>query len=205
MNEQEQAAKTRAAVKGVLGLLGRPASRTQLVRLVYLADSKFYESLGRTITGGQYVWDACGPKSEGDAIADAADRLADDGEIRRARIQPGDDPEDSAACEYWADDPTEAWRSTDPALNDGERQILMGIVRKHGHSGDADLAAAAKQTPPFKNAAQPGARIKFVQSARAIELHKMIAAQPDFIAEVMKGLEDEKAGRWVWDDELEVR
>ena len=204
MTEQDQAVKTRAAVKGILGLLRRPASRTQLVKLVYLADNKFYESLGRTITGGQYIWDACAPKSEGDAIAAAAERLADDGEIRRARIQPGDDPEDSAACEYWADDPTEAWRSTDPALNDGERQILMGIVRKYGRYNAADLAELSKETPPFKNAAQYD-RLQFVQSARAIEIQKMIAADPDFIAEVMKGLEDEKAGRWVWDDELEVR
>ncbi len=199
MTGHEQSDKTRTAIKALLALTGRRTGRTKLVKLVYLADNRFYESLGRTTTGTQYLWDHYGPNAVDNAIVDVADQLAGKGEIcRAASVSDGTD-----RFQYWVDDPNAVWAQAACSLNDGERQVLMDIARKYGRYTATDLTSLSKRTPPFANAQQYD-KLEFTQSDRAIELQKKLAAAPGLSEEVRKGLADLDAGRWIWDDELEV-
>ena len=199
MRNPEHIDKTEIVIQSFLALLGKRVSRTQIVKLVYLADNLFYESTGRSITGTQYMWGHCGPNAVDNAIADTADQLASAGDIRRTVGSYNGSP----TFNYWVNDTSATWKNATSALNDGERQIVLDIARKYGRYNASDLAALSKKTKPFENARKYDL-LRFKQSERAIELQNKLASQPDFLREVELGLADLEAGRWVWADEVDV-
>ena len=56
MTAPELIEKTEIVVQGFLALLGKRISRTQIVKLVYLADNLFYEATGKPLL----VLNTCG-------------------------------------------------------------------------------------------------------------------------------------------------
>ena len=200
MTDPELIEKTEIVIQGLLALLGKRISRTQIVKLVYLADNLFYEATGRTITGTQYMWDHYGPNSVGDVIADTTDLLVGEGAVcRTVGSYKG-----SHTYNYWVNDPHATWRKAASALSDGESQIVLDIVRKYGRYNASDLATLSKKTKPFETARQYEP-LQFKQNERARELQNMLASSEDFLEEVMLGFEDLDAGRLVWADELDKR
>ena len=201
MTEHTRIDKTHLAIQGLLALLNKPADSAQIVHLVYLADNRFYESVGRTLTGNAYIRDSCGPNDVNDSIAPAADTLAADGRIIRT---PAASLNGQDAFTYSVASPVSAWQKVACRLNAGEQQILRDIAKQYGHiTNAAQLAEASKQTAPFANAKQHE-RLQFKQSERAIEVQNMLASNPDFLEEVRLGLEDIEAGRWVWHEDLDA-
>lgn len=200
MENSEHNDKTEAVIQGFLALLGKRVSRTQIVKLVYLADNLFYESAGRAITGTQYVWDHYGPNSVGDVIAVTIDQLVVEGQVRRVVGSY----KGSHTFNYWVRDPQATWREIASMLSDGERQIVRDIARKYGRYNASDLAALSKKTKPFENAKQYEI-LQFKRNERAKELQYMLSASPEFLEEVRLGFEDLEAGRLVWADEMKDR
>ena len=192
--------KTEATIQGLLALLGKRVSRTQIVKLVYLADNLFYESTGKTITDTQYKWDHYGPNAVDDSIAIATDRLVGEGEACRVVGSY----QGNHTYNYWVNDPTSTWSNAASALNYGERQTVRDIANKYGRYNASDLAALSKKTRPFENAQQYEI-LQFKQNERAKELQDMLASSEDFMEEVKLGFEDLDAGRLVWADELDDR
>ena len=200
MTAPELIEKTEIVVQGFLALLGKRISRTQIVKLVYLADNLFYEATGKTITGTQYMWDHYGPNSVDDVIANATDQLVIEGEVRRAVGSY----KGSHTFNYWVDDPDVTWKNTASALSDGECQIIFNIVRKYGRYNASDLARLSKRTKPFEDARQYE-KLRFKRNERAKEMQEMLDASEGFLEEVRLGFEDLDAGRLVWAHELEER
>lgn len=192
--------KTDLVIQGFLGLMGKRVSRTQIVKLVYLADNLFYESTGRTITGTQYIWDHYGPNALDDSIAIAADRLVGEGEVCRVVGSY----QGNHTYNYWVEDSPATWRRVASALSDGESQIVRDIAKKYGRYNASDLAALSKKTKPFENAKRYEI-LQFKRNERAKELQEMLSASPDFLEEVRLGFEDLEAGRLVWADEEKGR
>ena len=192
--------KAGAVIQAFLALLGRRASRTQIVKLVFLADNLCYESTGRTITGTRYMWDNYGPNAVDNSIADTTDELVEERKICRAVGQY----KGSHTYNYWVNDSSAIWRKTASLLSDVECQIVRDIARKYGRYNASDLANMSRKTKPFENAKQYEI-LRFKQSERARELQDMLDASPDFLEEVRLGFEDLEAGRWVWADGVEDR
>lgn len=201
MPEHARADKTRLAIQGLLALLDNPADRAQIVNLVYLADNRFYECVGRTLTGNAYIRDICGPNDEDNSIAAAADELAERGRIVRT---PAASQNGQGAFTYSIASPVSAWQKVTCRLNAGEQQILRDIVKQYGHITNAtQLAEASKQTTPFANAKQYE-RIQFKQSERAIELNRRLDSIDGLQEEMELGIADLEAGRWVWHEDLDA-
>ena len=198
MRDPEHIDKTEVVIRGFLGLLGKRVSRTQIVKLVYLADNLFYESTGRTITGTQYMWDHYGPNAVGDSIADTTDQLASEGEVCRVVGSY----KGSHTYNYWVNDPSVTWETVASALSYGERQIVRDIARKYGRYNASDLANLSKKTRPFENARKYEI-LRFKQSERAKELQQWLDSIDGLKEEVELGLADMDAGRLIWDDELD--
>ena len=192
-------AKTRLAIRGMLALLRKRVRPENLAQLIYLADSKYYESVGMSITGIQYIRGKHGPVAEDDAIIKQVVCLVKDGLICKA---PDPFKRDALSYRYWVEDPKNVWQEVRVALGMGDEDMLRDIVRQYGSiSSASDLAAISKCAAAYKNA-RPGERIQFKQSERAIELQNMLDSNPEFLAEVERGFADLEAGRWVSDEEL---
>lgn len=200
MGNPEHVDKIAVVIQGFLGLLDKRVSRTQIVKLVYLADNLFYESTGRTITGAQYIWDHYGPNALDDSIAVAAERLVGEGEVCRVVGSY----QGNHTYNYWVEDSHATWMRAASELSYGERHIVRDIAKKYGRYNATDLASLAKKTKPFENAKQHEI-LQFKRNEHAKELQEMLSASPDFLEEVRLGFEDLEAGRLVWADEMKDR
>ncbi|MCH8310586.1 MAG: SocA family protein [Chloroflexi bacterium] len=200
MATQVHIQKTRDTILGMLALLDRKVGRTELVKLVYLSDSRFFESTGRTITGITYMWDHYGPNAVGHATANEADQMVNEGSVR-VEIRPS--MYSGYAYDYWVENPSEVWRSVESSLDPGERQILMDTVRKFGQLSLDSLIDHSKKTRPFADAKQYQ-----VLALRQDESMKGIAQTLDssgeFLEEVELSFADADAGRWVRDEDLDA-
>lgn len=190
--------KTDWVIQGFLGLMGKRVSRTQIVKLVYLADNLFYESTGRTITDTQYIWDHYGPNAMNDSIVIAADRLVNEGEV----CCVVGSYQGNQTYNYWVEDSHATWVRAASELSDGERHIVQDIAKKYGRYNASELAALSKETKPFENAKQYEI-LQFKRNERAEELQKWLDSIDGLKEEVELGFADADAGRWVWADELE--
>ena len=191
--------KTRAAIQGILALAGRKTGRTELVKLIYLADNSFYESTGRTITGNAYMWDHYGPNAVSQAIASEADNLASFGKVRMAAspsIYGG------RAFYYWVDDSDGTWGTIEYSLDTGECQILIDVAKRFGKLSLGALVRRSKETRPFSNARQYDL-LTLEQDDGAKEMRQRLASSGDFLEEVELGFRDADEGNWVEDDELD--
>ena len=191
--------KTKLVIRGLLALLRKRARHENLAQLIYLADSKYYESAGESITDIRYIRAKHGPVAEDDAIIKQLACLVKDGLVCKA---PDPFKNDGVSHHYWVEDPKSVWHEVKATIGMGDEDMLRDIVRQYGSiSSASDLAAISKHTAAYKNA-RPGERIQFKQSRRAIELQSMLDANPEFLAEVERGFADLDAGRWVSDEEL---
>ena len=201
-NHADHIAKTRLAIRGMLALLRKRARPENLAQLIYLADSKYYESTGESITGIRYIRAKHGPVAQDDAIIKQLDCLVKDGLVCEA---PDPFDHDALSHHYWVENPSDVWQEVKAAVGMGDEDMLRDIVRQYGSISTAsDLAAISKHTAAYKNAC-PGERIQFKQSRRAIELQSMLDASPEFLAEVERGFADLEAGRWVWAEDLDPK
>lgn len=197
--KDEQIRKTRAVIQGILALKKSRASRTELVKLVYLADNRFYESTGRTITGNLYMWDHYGPNAVGNAIVSEADQLVRLGALRMAT---GPSMYGGETYWYWIDDPSTTWENAAPALDEGERQVVMDIVRQYGKLSLKSLVSESKQTQPFKDAQQYDP-LRLLQNEKAAEMRKLLQSSGAFLEEGRMALKEADEEKWVWDEELD--
>lgn len=201
MPENARTGKTHLAIQGILALLNKPAGRTQIVKLVYLADNRFYESVGRTLTGNAYIWDHYGPNDVDNSITAAADELAECGRIVRTPVVAWSG---GNTFRYSVKSPVSTWQKVARRLNAGEQQILRDIAKQYGHIANAaQLAEASKQTAPFANAKQHE-RLQFKQSERAIEVNRWLDSIDGLQEELELGLADIDEGRWVWHEDLDA-
>lgn len=200
MTKSEQITKTRAAVQGVLALLRRKVGHTELTKLIYLADNRFYESVGRTITGNTYMWDHYGPNAVSSAVISEADELVNQGVMRMA-IRPS--AYGGPAYEYWVDAPNETWEDVASILDAGECQVLIDIVKQFRRTTLASLIKYAKATRPFVKVQQYDI-LQLEQSERARKAQKQLDSCGEFIEEVKLGLKDAEEGHWVWDEDLDM-
>ena len=200
MTQPKHIDKTSVVIQGILALLGRQIWRTNLVKLVYLADNRFYECVGETITGNEYWWDNFGPNAVDNAIVKRADILIRAGDLR---ANTSISMQGNRRYKYWVENPKEVWSEVASVLDWGEQQILRDIVKEYGSVNSAvRLAEMSKQTKPFENAKQYEI-LRFEQNERAKELQNMLASSKGFLEEARLGFEDYEAGRLVWADELE--
>ena len=198
MANQVHIQKTRDTIQGMLALLGRKVGRTELVKLIYLSDSRFYESTGRTITGITYMWDHYGPNAVGHATANEADQMVNQGSVR-VEIRPS--MYSGYAYDYWVENPSEVWRSVESSLDPGECQILMDVANQFGRLSLQVLISQSKRSKPFAQAEQY--QLLELQQNPKMKDMATIDSSGEFLEEVEFGLEDEDAGRWVWEDELD--
>ena len=197
---KKQLLKTRAAILGILALMGRKTQRTKLVKLIYLADNTFFESLSRTLTGNIYMWDHYGPNAVGNAIVGEADAMVNSGELRMSvhtSAYGGD------TYEYWVDSPDEVWRRVQGDLDAGESQILMDVVREYGRLNVNSIVKRSKETYPFVGAKQYGL-LKMQQSRRAQEVQRMLASNGEFMEEAAIGIREAQAEVWGLEETVEA-
>lgn len=200
MTKSEQITKTRAAVQGLLALLRKKVGRTELTKLIYLADNRFHESTGRTITGNTYMWDHYGPNAVGNAITSEADELVNQGVMRMA-IRPS--AFGGSAYDYWVDAPNDTWKDVAAILDAGECQVLADIVKKFRRTPLLSLIKHAKATRPFMKAEQYDI-LHLEQNEHASKVQEQIHSCGEFTEEVKLGLKDAEEGRWVWDEDLDM-
>lgn len=61
-------------------------NRVKLVKLLYFLDLRAWKERGRAVTGVEWRWDTYGPYAE--AIVEACERVADDGELETTETTP---------------------------------------------------------------------------------------------------------------------
>ncbi|MCH7625624.1 MAG: SocA family protein [Chloroflexi bacterium] len=201
MTEQEQIEKTRAVVRGMLSLTGRTLHRTELVKLIYLADNRFFESTGRTITGNTYMWHHYGPNSVSHAITCEAKELVDAGTIR---MTVSESMYGGESFRYWVDDPDGEWGNIGSTLDAGERQVLMDIVSQYGNMSIQSLVGASKRTIPFEDARQYQL-LEMKQDANAKNMRTKLESSGEFLEQAAVSLEEAENGEWVDDSEHGAR
>ena len=197
MDKRMQIDKTRAAIIGILALTGTKVLRTKLVKLVYMADNRFYEFTGRTITGNLYMWDHFGPNAVGNAIANEANELSRQSKVRMS-VHPS--MVDGDSYEYWVDDADTSWEAVESLLDEGERQIIVDVTREFGRQGINTLVKKSRETSPFHNAQQYDL-LQFEQLDRSIRMKEKVDSEGDFLEEVEIALKEADEDQWIWDDE----
>ncbi len=200
MPNQVNISKTRAVIRAILLLRRRKVLRTELVKLVYLADNRFYESTGRTITGNTYRWDHFGPNAVSGAIVDEANAMADEGMVlmsARPSMHGG------SAYPYWirSSDQGSAWKTVESALDAGERQVVRDIVKQFGQMGLESLIRRSKATVPFAEASRYGI-LTLQQNQQAEVMRSRMDKAGEFLEDAEAGLRDADAGEWVSDEQL---
>ena len=192
--------KTRAAIKAVLALSGKRISRTQLVKLVYLADNSFHESTGKTITGRTYTWDRFGPNAVGNAIVAEADKLVFDSDIR---MRSSETIYGSHKYEYWIEDPKSSIETIMSCFNDGERQVLTDVVKQYKNLPLPTLVKMSKKTHPFSESQQYDL-LDLQQDQKAMSVRTQLASSGEFIEETELGFKEADEGDWVWEEDLDT-
>lgn len=141
--------KVMAVIHMVLEEMGTPVNRTKLVKLVYLADTIFYEHFGKTITGLDYMWDDFGPNAISNAIVKEADKLV---QQDYARMKVGVSIYGSENYRY-SSGPNKLEVGED-LLNELEIQVIRDVVERYRDYGIQQIVTASKRTEPFKAARQ---------------------------------------------------
>ena len=189
--------KTQAAIISVLGLLGGRVHRTKLVKLVYLADERFYELTGETLTGVGYTWDNFGPNAISNAIVKEADKLVRSEKIQMATQQSmyGGD-----SFTYWASGESAA--ESMAHLGAGAGLVIRDTIQKYGHMGVSQIVAASKRSKPFEQAPQYSV-LSMEEDEQAADLRRQVAGNPGLLEAARQGLQDLADGDVVSQEELD--
>lgn len=181
--------------------IGRPIHKTKLVKLVYLLDNLFYEHVGRTLTGLEYVWDNYGPNAVSNAIVREADNL-----VNRTRLHAKDTVSmyGTAARTYRAFPLTPSVQ--DLPLDPTEWEFIGKITKQYGALGVSAIVAASKATTPFQGTTQYQ-RLEMKQREDLAEFRKKLEATPGYLESLDEDvkiiLAGEKAGHWKTLEEIE--
>jgi hypothetical protein len=149
---------------------GRPITRTELVKLVYMVDYLYAQHMsGQTLSGLDYWWDNHGPNAIGNAIVKRADWM----ELEHGSIRSweGVTPFGNSKFLYEAgeDMPVEP---IDEGLAEA---IIVEVLANYGHLGWKRLTAVAKQTRPVREREQ-GDRLDLRPTGQINEIYDMIRA-----------------------------
>ncbi len=170
--------KTMAVISMVLEGMGTPVHRTKLVKLIYLADTIFYEHFGRTITGLGYMWDDFGPNAISNAIVKEADKLVQqDYACMRVGISI------YGSENYMYNSGPKKLKISEKLLNQIERQVIRDTVERYRQSSIKQIVAASKRTEPFKAARQYEV-LKMNQSSEYLCLVEAIEGDTELMAEI---------------------
>ena len=177
--------KTMAVISLVLEEMGEPVHRTKLVKLVYLADTLFYEHFGETITGLGYMWDDFGPNAISNAIVKEADKLVQED---YACMKIGMSIYGSE--NYMYSSGLKKLGIPDKLLNQLEKRVIKDIVERYRNYSITQIVAASKRTEPFKIAHQYEV-LEMKQSSEYQELVKIIKSDAKLMAEIHEGIRPE--------------
>lgn len=180
--------KIQSAIVAILYLLGSRVHRTKLVKLVYLLDNLFYESIGRTLTSLEYMWDDYGPNAVSNAIVREADHLANEGILllRQHTTMYG-------SIGYTYEVP-QAWSDISGLLLDPtEWEFVRKAVQRYGHMSIASIVKASKETQPFKKARRYHLlEMHYDEKVRAAV--EAVRSNDEFMEGIREGLEAAKRG-----------
>ena len=193
--------KLQAVILALAQEFDRPIHKTQLVKLIYLLDNLFFEHVGRTLTGLEYVWDNYGPNAISNAIVKEADGL-----VNRAVLHAKDN-----VSMYGTDSRTyQAYSLTPPSqelpLDFTEQEFISKIVQQYGSLGVSAIVAASKNTAPFKGATQYQ-RLEMKQREDLATFRRKLEATPGYLESLDEAveiiLEGEGSGHWKTLEQIE--
>ncbi len=172
--------KAMAVISMVLEEIGTPVHRTKLVKLIYLADTIFYEHFGKTITGLDYMWDDFGPNAISNAIVKEAAKLAQQDYVS---MKVGESIYGSE--NYMYSSGHKKLEIAEEFLSPLERQVIRDVVERYRGYSITQIVAASKRTDPFKTARQYEV-LKMNQSSEYLHLVEAIKADTKLMAEIQE-------------------
>ncbi|GAB3428543.1 Panacea domain-containing protein [Flindersiella endophytica] len=121
-------------------------TRTKVAKLLYLADLRAVDELGRPCSGIQWRWRHYGPFSN--ALLQVEEELVLDGAVQRE------------TCEnYWGAEHRLRLHRPEPIEVDEEfAAIIAQVVDEYGHLAASSLRDLTYQTPPMQEAQRENAR-----------------------------------------------
>lgn len=136
---------------------GEPLNSTRLVKLVYLIDYLNFRHYGETATGFGYIWDHFGPNAVDHAIIGTASNL-----VKADRLEMTCYPNEhgSNTIEY-----TPGVETGESMPSPAITMIINDVMQRYGGLSTNEISEVAKQTEPFRNAAQKYDRLPMEQSA----------------------------------------
>lgn len=137
-HDQRGPTKLRAAIDFVVNGRGLRPTERDMDEILYLADYRFYQQHGQTITGLDYRRSYSGPLNH--TIHDCLDKMVED-----LLLTPGFDYVDG---HYY----TKA-REYQGGLSEEEKDTLLGVVDERLHMTDDDFLYVLSNTEPMKLAA----------------------------------------------------
>ena len=139
--------KLHAVVKTIVEEAGRPVLRTQLVKLVYLADREFAREQGRQLTDCHYTSYYYGPYS--DEIVAAAHELNGIEVQEEAGLS-------ATGNSYYLYRPGPCRRTGFPDLDPVEHTVVSDTVQKFVGKNLQDLLDVVYATPEFERTERGG-------------------------------------------------
>lgn len=170
--------KAMAVISMVLEEMGTPVHRTKLVKLVYLADTIFYEHFGKTITGLSYMWDDFGPNAISNAIVKEAEKLVDK-DYACMKVGTSIYGSDN----YLYSSGPKKLEISQELLSPLERQVIRDVVERYRSYNITQIVAASKRTEPFKTTHQYEV-LKMNQSPEYLHLVEAIEGDTELMAEI---------------------
>jgi uncharacterized phage-associated protein len=174
--------KTMAVIRMTLDEMGTPVHRTKLVKLIYLADTIFYEHFGKTITGLGYMWDDHGPNAISNAIVKEAEKLVEE---EYACMKVGRSIYGSENYRYSPG--SKKLEAVEELLNQLEKQVIRDVVEHYRDYSITQIVAASKRTQPFKTARQYEV-LKMKQSPEYQHLARAIKSDTQLMEEIKEAV-----------------
>ncbi len=154
-----KAADLRDIVLFLVGYAPAPLGITQLMKLVYLADTEHVRLYGEPLTNATWTWYHHGPFTP--AVYDAVETLGEEGVVDDEIIVSGTERRRSVAA-------TGATQAVDAALdrlNPRACRVLRHVLERYGRLSLPRLKQVAYGTAPMR-AAQPGGRLDLTLEPR---------------------------------------
>lgn len=139
-----------SAILHIVSQIRRGVLRTQLMKLLYLADYYSYAVSGRTITGIQYRFDRAGPLSA--AVYSCLEEMVGHEVDMEERVS-------KLGRVYFVYRPGQTPPRFRPSLTDAEREILEEVLSAFGTEPWESLLEVVYETPPMREA-EPGGLIR---------------------------------------------
>lgn len=169
-----KAADLRDIVLFLVGHAPAPLGITQLMKLVYLADTEHVRLYGEPLTNVTWTWHHHGPFTP--AVYDAVETLGEEGVVDDEVVVSGTERRRSVA-------PGAATQAVDAALDrlsPRACRVLRHVLARYGHLSLPRLKQVAYETAPMR-AAQPGDRLDL-----SLEPRRNLAASYSPLADFLR-------------------